>query len=286
MFKTCIKLLLFFLLISCKKTESDSIAKNISSTEIFITQKINGYNFTRSVLIQTPPEIDSSKIYPIVFAYHGNGGRNSIWINILKKFTDNGEFIGIYPQGHKNSWNLGSESSTADDVEFTNLIINELKNYSNIDFEKIYAIGNSNGSGLVNKLAIETNHFKAIAPIVSQLMISMPIKKDTQPVSIFQVNGVKDNIIPINGGNGPGTHIFLDALKSAQTWSTFFNCSKSDQKFVGKNFSESGINRLYSFSSCDNQKEILYLRVENGAHNVLRSYSNLVNEIWSFFKKN
>ena len=68
---------------------------------------------------------------------------------------------------------------------------------------------------MVNKLAIETNHFKAIAPIVSQLMISMPMKKDTQPISIFQVNGVKDNIIPINGGNGPGTHIFLDALKIA-----------------------------------------------------------------------
>jgi len=286
MFKTCIKLLFFCLLLSCKKTEFDSITKNIFTTEIFIKQKISGFNFSRSVIIQTPTEIDSSKMYPIVFAYHGNGGRNSNWINILKKFTDSGEFIGIYPQGHKNSWNLGSESSTADDVEFTNLIINELKNYSNLNFEKIYAIGNSNGSGMVNKLAIETNHFKAIAPIVSQLMINMPLKKDTQPISILQVNGVKDNIIPINGGNGPGNHIFFFFLKSDQTWSTFFNCSKSDQKFVGENFDESGINRLYSFSDCDDQKEILYLRIENGAHNVLRSYSNLVNEIWNFFKKN
>ena len=119
-----------------------------------------------------------------------------------------------YPQGFKNSWNLGSESSTADDVEFTNLIINELAwNYSNLNFETIYAIGNSNGSGMVNKLAIETNHFKAIAPIVSQLMISMPMKKDTQPISIFQVNGVKDNIIPINGWTWSGNPHFFRCFK-------------------------------------------------------------------------
>ena len=40
---------------------------------------------------------------------------------------DNGEFVGIYPQGIQRSWNLGSEASRADDVQFINLIIEELK---------------------------------------------------------------------------------------------------------------------------------------------------------------
>ena len=96
---------------------------------------------SRSVLIQAPLEIDTSKDYPVVFAFHGNGGSNRNWINILKKFTDNGEFIGIYPQGYLKSWNLGSEKSTADDVEFTNLIVDEIKNYLNLNFNKMYAIG-------------------------------------------------------------------------------------------------------------------------------------------------
>ena len=125
----------------------------------------------------------------VVFALHGKGGKNTSWVSQLKSFTDNGEFVGIYPQGHLDSWNLGTEPSKADDVAFINLIIKELENHNNLDMNKIYAIGTSNGSGMVNKLGIHTSHFKAIAPVVSQLMESMPIKDNTKPLSIFQING-------------------------------------------------------------------------------------------------
>ena len=280
------KILLSFIIISCSNSQLESSkTKTISSSEIIINQKINGSEVSRSVLIQAPLEIDTSKDYPVVFAFHGNGGSNRNWINILKKFTDNGEFIGIYPQGYLKSWNLGSEKSTADDVEFTNLIVDEIKNYLNLNFNKMYAIGSSNGSGMVNKLAIETNHFNAIAPIVSQLMQSMPIKPSTQPISIFQVNGGKDNVVPINGGPGPGTHVFLDALDSAKLWASTFDCSSSELKFVGDSFEEYGVNRLYDFKNCDAGKEVRYLRLENIGHGVTRSYSILFDEVWKFFKK-
>ena len=53
-------------------------------------------------------------------------------------------------------WNSGgNESSKADDV-FVGDIIDELKEYKNLDFERIYAIGTSNGSSMTNKLALET----------------------------------------------------------------------------------------------------------------------------------
>mgnify|MGYP003303652768 CR=1 FL=1 len=67
---------------------------------------------------------------------------------------------------------------------------------------------------MVNKLGIHTSHFKAIAPVVSQLMESMPILDNTKSVSVFQINGAKDLAIPINGGFAFG-HNFLDAYESA-----------------------------------------------------------------------
>ena len=197
---------------------------SLTSKTIYINQIIQGVNRQRSVIIQTPSNINLSKDYPIVFALHGGGGRNIQWVNELKNFTDNGDFIGIYPQGHLNSWNLGTEASKADDVAFINLIIKELENYNNLNMNKIYAIGTSNGSAMVNKLAIQTSHFKAIAPIVSQLMESMPILENTKPVSIFQINGAKDSTIPIDGGIAFG-HNFLDALKSAELWASNFECN-------------------------------------------------------------
>ena len=267
---------------SCDNSEdnSDDIVTNkeLLTTTIYIDQTVEGVNVQRSVIIQTPENIDLSVNYPIVFAFHGRGGTNISWVNKLKNFTDSGDFIGIYPQGYLKSWNLGTEESKADDVAFVTLIVNELKDYNNLDMNKMYAIGSSNGSGMVNKLAINTSHFKAIAPIVSQLMESMPILDNTKAISVYQVNGAADSTIPIDGGPKLG-HIFLDALKSAELWATKFECDfPAKIKYLGDD-------SLYIYENCNSEKEIRYLRVENGQHNLHWANPNLFVDIWNFFKR-
>ena len=270
--------------ISCDKTENSSEineiepTKELITTTIYITQTVDGVNVQRPVIIQTPENIDLSINYPVVFAFHGRGGTNISWVNKLKSFTDNGEFIGIYPQGYLKSWNLGTEPSKADDVAFVNSIVEELKEYKNLNMNKLYAIGTSNGSGMVNKLGIHTSHFKAIAPVVSQLMESMPILDNTKPVSVFQINGAADTVIPIGGGPKLG-HVFLDALKSAELWATKFECSfPSEVKNLGED-------TLYIFKNCNDNKEIRYLRIEKGQHNIHWVNPNLFVDIWEFFKR-
>jgi len=281
--KLIYKLIFFFLVVSCNNSNSDNNSDNLN--EVLTTKTItieqvleNDITILRPVIIQTPNQVDLNKNYPVVFAYHGRGGSNNSWVNQLSSYTNSGEFIGIYPQGYLQSWNLGPEPSNADDVEFTNLIIEELQNYNNIDFEKIYAIGTSNGSGMVNKLGIHTSHFKAIAPVVSQLMESMPILDNTKPLSVYQFNGAADTTIPINGGPRFG-HIFLDALKSAELWATKFECS------LPAGVETIGDDTLYIFKNCNDNKEIRYLRVENGQHNLHKQNSNLFIDIWQFFKR-
>ncbi len=270
--------------ISCDKTENNSDINEIEPTKalvtttIYIDQTVEGVNVQRPVIIQTPENIDLDTNYPVVFAFHGRGGTNTSWVNKLKNFTDSGDFIGIYPQGYLKSWNLGTEESKADDVAFVTLIVNELKQYNNLDMNKMYAIGSSNGSGMVNKLGIHTSHFKAIAPIVSQLMESMPILDNTKPISVYQVNGAADSTIPIDGGPKLG-HVFLDALKSAELWATKFECDfPAEIKYLGDD-------TLYTFKNCNSEKEIRYLRVENGKHNLHWTNPNLFVDIWDFFKR-
>ena len=252
--------------------------KSLVTKTIYIDQIIQGTKTERPVIIQTSANINSDVDYPIVFALHGKGGKNTSWVNQLKSFTDSGEFVGIYPQGHLDSWNLGTEPSKADDVAFINSIIKELENYNNLNMNKIYAIGTSNGSGMVNKLGIHTSHFKAIAPVVSQLMESMPIKDNTKPLSIFQINGAKDSTIPIDGGIAFG-HNFLDALKSAELWAINFGCALTPQKKIMND------KTIYTFIGCNDNKEIKYIRVENGGHNLRPTYPNMFSDIWNFFKR-
>ena len=252
--------------------------KSLVTKTIYIDQIIQGTKTERPVIIQTSANINTDVDYPIVFALHGKGGKNTSWVNQLKSFTDSGEFVGIYPQGHLDSWNLGTEPSKADDVAFINSIIKELENYNNLNMNKIYAIGTSNGSGMVNKLGIHTSHFKAIAPVVSQLMESMPIKDNTKPLSIFQINGAKDSTIPIDGGIAFG-HNFLDALKSAEQWAINFECALPPQKKIMND------KTIYTFIGCNDNKEIKYVRVENGGHNLRPTYPNMFSDIWNFFKR-
>ena len=47
--------------------------------------------------------------------------------------------------------NLGQEPSNANDAAFISIII-DLLSYSNVDESKIFAVGISNGSGMVNVL--------------------------------------------------------------------------------------------------------------------------------------
>ena len=255
----------------------DSNGYSLSNKTILIEQSLDNNNLiTRPVIMQTPNVIDTSKSYPIVFAFHGRGGNNNSWVNHFINYTNSGEFIGIYPQGYLESWNLGPEPSNANDVEFINLIVDELQNYDNLNFDKMYAIGTSNGSGMVNKLAIETNHFKAIAPIASQLIESLPLLNSTNPVSVLQVNGAADTTIPIDGGPRLG-HIFLDAYESAELWATKFNCSQNP------NIIMLGQDTLYVFDSCENEKEIRYLRIEDGEHNL--PLHILFQDVWAFFQR-
>jgi poly(3-hydroxybutyrate) depolymerase len=250
--------------------------KILTSKTVFIEQRIDGEIVSRPVIIETSAEIDHLKSYPIVIALHGRGGSNKNWIQPLSKFTNSGEFIGVYPQGHLNSWNLGQEPSNANDVAFISSIIDTLLSYSNVDENKIFAVGNSNGSGMVNVLGGVNKRLKAIAPVASQLTERTEIKSNAIPLSIFQVNGDQDILIPIDGGMKLG-HPFLSASDSAKKWATHFNCNHN----VDVEETEQTI--LHTYSDCDDNVVVKYLVLKGLGHNIARDYSSLWNDVWDFF---
>ena len=250
---------------------------DLEDQSFYLDQLIDGNNVSREVILEVPDNIDLTKNYPIVFAFHGRTVLNDTWINKLNHLTSIGEFVGVYPQGHEKMWNSGgNENTTADDIAFVDSIMLALQEYKNLDFDRVYAIGTSNGSSMTNKLVIETSHFNAVSTIVSQLTeINLP-NSQTNPTSVFQVNGAADSTVPINGGPRLG-YIFLDALESAQYWASSFECDNYQLQNIGND-------RLYVFSNCVDGKEIRYLRIENGEHNLHWGNPELFTQIWNFLR--
>ena len=269
------------LLLCCSGSDNSSDNNTITQDEIFfVTQSIGGVQVQREVLLHLPNNFDSTQTYPVVIAFHGNGGQNNSWFNQLSQFVDIGEFIGVYPQGYLNSWNLGAEASTADEVYFFNQIMDKLETYSFFDASKVYGIGISNGSALINKLAIETSHFSAIAALASQLIIGTTPSNSTSPVAVYQMCGTADNIIPYEGGMSVVGHHFLSASNSALSWVNAFDCTTEPiVEMLGED-------EILIYTDCDSGKEIRLHSVNNAGHNLNQPNTpNFYGPVWEFLKR-
>mgnify|MGYP006103771991 CR=1 FL=1 len=273
-------LILIFIISSCQNentNENNELNTLNGITEFKIDQKIDNNSVKRNVIIHAPEETIVNKNYPIVFFFHGNGGSAENGF-ILEDLVNNHQFIGVYPQGYRKSWNLGQEQSNADDVEFTDMIINELSKYSNLDINRKFAIGFSNGSAMVNELGIKRSYLKGIAPLASQLLESQIPNNSTNPLSVYQISGSKDDVIPFEGGLSVVGHRFMSAHKSVKSWAIAFNCN------IIADINTINSDTLFSYKNCENDHQIIFRKSENGNHDLNGNHKMKYEKIWEYFK--
>lgn len=265
-----------------------SVASTSSQT---LTQVIDGQSVIREYAIRYPQVPDQSS-YPVVFFFHGAGASSGLNLlnTQLENLIDTDGFIGVFPTGYdpsgsnNNRWNVTGET-LADDVEFFELILSEIAADPLIDLDRVYAIGRSNGAGMVNKLGKQkTGLIKGIAPIVSQQVESIGVLATSDALSVFQVNGDADNVIPIEGGFIAWLGAtFLSAQTSAENWAANLNCGsipQSEQLLWGDLSVQA-----YTYSDCLENREVRYHAVEAATHSMnLGQGFDLYAEIWSFFK--
>ena len=257
-----------------KQTEKKILEAGVS--ELYIPQKIEGEQFSRQVLLHVPKIFDASKKYPVVFAFHGRGSSPDVFTRELRDFIEEGDFIGVYPAGHLESWNLANEPSKADDVDFVGLIIEQLCNFEQVD-ERFYAFGISNGSGLVHKLAATTNYFQAVAGIVTQLYVGL--QPSGPAVSVLQILGMDDQLIPYAGGSSPVGLVFLSAEDSARVWSVHNGCEEAPEV---ENTSEG--NLQISYSNCRDGTLVTHYGIKNAGHGIPpETEGGIYTLIWNFF---
>ena len=250
-----------------------------------ITQTIDGSLVERTYRLRYPENLTEEQ-YPSLFFFHGAGGDGKDWIDnnpSLEALIDTGEFIGVFPDGYERRWNVTGETN-ADDVEFVSLILNSFDPSGIIDLTRIYGVGISNGAGLVNKIAKETDIFQAIAPLLSQQTESIAATVSPQAVSVFQVNGREDTLVPVDGGNGVADTVFISAQNSAENWAENSNCNMTpaSQAATWGDFSV----EEYTFSDCIEGQKVRYALVADSGHSIsFGDDFNLFELIWTFFRE-
>ena len=232
------------------------------------------------MLLQLPPHFDTTRSYPLVFGFHGNGGDAEGLVPMFSHLVEQGQFIGVYPQGIEHSWNLGLEAFKADETQFVELIMNHLSAYPHFDINRAYAFGFSNGSAVIYKMAAESAHFKAIVASASGVVQGISPNAQSGPVSVLQMHGADDELIPYEGGISGVDHTFLSLEESAELWATHQGCRPTPEISV---LASGDVQTTYS--QCDEGLRVVNYKALQTGHDMPANFEgDIADYIWAFFQ--
>lgn len=275
----------------------------------------------RTYLIHIPPSYDKNKSIPLVIVLHGGGGTANSTVKLTKGgfnyLSDKKDFIVVYPEGTrhlrspKTRWNDGRDErySQADDVGFISALIDYLVQTLNVDPNRVYITGISNGAHMSMRLARElSDKIAAVAPVAYSMQKKyeeVPVSK--KPISFLIMTGTKDPLVPWEGGETPdstGTRMLGDILSVPATVKvlvSYNQCSPTPTITYEPDRDPNDGTRIRKevYGNCTNGTEVILYAIEGGGHTWSGGWQYLpetiigktsrdidANEvIWDFFKE-
>ncbi|MEY2996985.1 MAG: hypothetical protein RIQ82_364 [Bacteroidota bacterium] len=200
---------LLFLVFSCELDNKNPDAQCGDNQGAMILNH-NGLN--REYLIHVPENYDNSVPAPIVFNLHGYGGyaMDHLAYADMRILSDQEGFILIYPQGsclegspHWNSFLSGPDNkSDAEDIDFFSSLIDEISSNYNVDLERVYVCGYSNGGMMSYALACALSDRIAAIGSISGNMLDWPeVCAPTHPIPVIIFHGTNDEVLPYQGNS-------------------------------------------------------------------------------------
>lgn len=244
--------------------------------------KLQHGGLPRAYLVYLPRGYDAAVPTPVVFAFHGGGGNMNLQAdtnyNIVGK-ADSAGFIAVFPNGYSRwpggklaTWNAGNCCGSArdravDDVGFVRAIVGQLPARVNVDPQRIFATGMSNGGMLSHRLACEmADTFRAVAPVAGTdgTLSCSP----TRPISVLHIHAKNDTHVLYNGGAGP------DAFRDASKVAEFVSVPETLQRWTQRNHCSAPPKRVLevpgaycdAYSGCANGVQVQLCVTERGGH--------------------
>lgn len=162
----------------------------------------------REYRIFVPPTLTPGPSTLVVMMHGGFGSAEQA--ELTYGWDGQAESTGIvvaYPEGLGRSWNAGgccgpAMKKNVDDVGFIEAMLDEITAKLDIDPQRVFATGMSNGGIMAYRLACETDRFAAIAPVAATMLVDCDAPG---PVSVLHIHGGVDGSVPPDGSPGGGT---------------------------------------------------------------------------------
>lgn len=270
----------------------------------------------RTYSVHVPPSSD--KPMPLLIAIHGGGGSGErmedLALGGFNTLADREGFVVVYPDGIEKHWNDGrgnvkyrAHQEKIDDVGFLSALIERLAEGGNIDKDRVFVTGISNGAMMSNRLACDAaGRIKAIAPVAGNMPVDLASHcLPSRPIPVLMISGTNDPLMPWEGGD---VHFrrqtFGKVLSVSETiafWVRHNHCAATPVTTwePDKDPQDGTRVRKEVYAGCENGVEVILYTVEGGGHTWPGGYRYLperligktnmdidANEvIWGFFKK-
>ena len=277
-----------FLIGGCANNETKNYSKSEDSTSNFQTIIHEGVN--REYVIHVPDSYDGSFSVPVVLNFHGFSGDAYQYMNEtdMRILSESENFILIYPQGldldGEPHWNAcpngGDNKSDVDDFGFIETLIEEISSNYNIDLERIYAVGYSNGGMMAYGLANHKSELIAAVASVSGAMLDCT-GPASHPMPVIHLHGTDDLDLPYNGNN-----YYNSVQNTLDYWINFNNTNK--EPIV--NFDNSGEIEIehYVYDNGNNSVSVEHYKYIGGYHIWFMSTfqgQNTSELVWDFLSR-
>lgn len=247
----------------------------------------------RDYRLYVPEAYDGSEPWPLVFNLHGytsNAFQQQIYSQ-MDVVADTGHFLVCYPNGVDNSWNVGFGGLNTDDVGFINALLDTLAASFQIDSDRVYSCGMSNGGFMSYKLACELTHrFTAVASVTGSMVpAEASACSPSSPLPVLEIHGTADLVVPYNG--------LFNSLSISELlafW-TGKNACTGDPVILpvpNINLLDGSTAELIQYNDCQEDAEVWHYKVINGGHTwpgasiiagVTNQDFNASAAIWEFF---
>lgn len=238
-----------------------------------ISSSITHDNLQRDYILYLPANYDGASTVPLVLNFHGytSNAEEQMRYGDFRTIADTAGFLLVHPQGTRlngvTHWNVGGWTigSTTDDVGFTAALIDSLSAQYNIDPDRIYATGMSNGGFMSFLLACQlSDRIAAVASVTGSMTPQIYDNCSPQhPTPIMQIHGTVDGVVPYLGASW--TRSIAQVL---DYWRAYNNCSDEPNRIDIPNTSllDASTATHTIYAQGDNGSTVEHFRISGGGH--------------------
>lgn len=216
----------------------------------------------REYLLHVPHNLDRTKPAALVLSLHGAAGWPAQQRDLSgwNELADRKGFIVVYPAGRAAAgprvWHVGGEI----DPRYIADLIDKLSGEYNIDPDRIYANGFSNGGGMSFALSCRMpDRFAAIGMVGAALLLPSTWCRSTHPVPMIGICGLRDPVYP--GGSSWMASDLAPFLPFGADWARRNRCLPDAQDVEIRD----GVTRR-EYRQCANAATVALYTLRDGGH--------------------